>query len=85
MNLVLLVNHMHFLHGHLIGDFLVFPAIIAWQGDINEVNFLRLFALQELEELDLCHTYWTKSIIQHLHTCRLAAEGPELMSAVTAC
>lgn len=57
---------MHLLHGHLIADFLVFPAIVAWQGDIDEVNFLWLLSLQELEAPDLRHTYWTKSIVQHL-------------------
>lgn len=65
-DLVLLVNDMHFLHGHLVADFLVFPAIIAWQGDINEINFFGLFALKELQKLDLGHTYRTKSVIQHL-------------------
>lgn len=57
---------MHFLHGHLIGDSLVFCSIITWQRDINEMYFLRPVSLQKLEQTDLSHTYWTKPIIQNL-------------------
>lgn len=61
---------MHFLHGHLVADVLVFRSIVAWQGDINKIHFLRLVSLQKLEEPDLCHTYRTEPIIQHLKQSR---------------
>lgn len=57
---------MHFVHGHLIADVLIFPPIIAWQGDINKIHFPRPVSLQKLEEPDLRHTYGTMPIIQHL-------------------
>lgn len=80
MNLASVINHMHFLHGHLVADILVFLSIIAWQGDINKIYFPRSVPLQKLEELDFSHTDGTKAIIQHLDACSLRAEGPMLMS-----
>lgn len=64
--LIFLINHVHFLHGHLVADVLVFRSIIACQGDIDKIHFLRLVSLHKLEEPDLRHTYGTKPIIQHL-------------------
>lgn len=64
--LILLVNHMHLIHGHLVADSFVFFSIIIWERDIDEVNFPGPIFLQILEETDLCHTYGTESIVQHL-------------------
>lgn len=57
---------MHFIHGHLVANVLVFCSIIAWQGDIDKIYFSRLVSLQIPEESDLCYTYWTMPVIQHL-------------------
>lgn len=64
--LVFLINHVHFLHGHLVADILVFLYVVARQGNVNKVHFPRPVPLQKLEESDFCHTYGTEPIIEHL-------------------
>ena len=61
-----LINHMHFLHGHLVADVLVFCSIVGRQGDVDEIYFSRPVFLQKLEEPDFRHTHRTESIVQHL-------------------
>lgn len=80
MNLVFLINHMHFLHGRLVADILVFLCSVDWQGNVNKIDFHRPVSLQKLEELDLRDTYGTKPTVQHLR--RLRADDPMQMTLV---
>lgn len=61
--LVILINHMHLVHGHLIADSPILLLIEALQGDVHKVYFPWSISLQILQELDLFNTYGAFSII----------------------
>lgn len=66
MNLVLLIDHCHFLHCHLITHSFIFAPVIFWQWDVHKIYFTCSVSLKKLKKANFFNTYWAFSIIQHL-------------------
>lgn len=65
VNLVILVDHCHFLHCLLITNS-IFALVIFCQWDVYKIHFVCSFSLKKLKKANFLDTNWAFSIIQHL-------------------